>query len=125
MGHEQELRLALQAGRARSVTAVLHHSRIVQRQDTRLLTAQMWVRILPREPNQMTEDGGRTTDVRGETYLSSVVRHPSSDHPSIAQLAQSTWLRARRSQVRVLLDGPIISGRSAARQRSWPGTRRS
>lgn len=89
-GHEQGLRPALQAGRARSVTAVFHHSRVVQRQDARLLTAQCGF----------------------ESYL-------GSQYPSIAQSEQSTRLRAGRSQVRVLLDGPTLQG--VAQSGSAPG----
>ena len=75
----------------------------------------MWVRILPREPNQTTEDGRQT--IAHFAYLSSVLRHPN---PSIAQSEQSTRLRTGRSQVRVLLDGPNFRvWRSLAALLAW------
>ena len=69
---------------------MFHHSRVVQRQDARLLTAQCGF----------------------ESYL-------GSHYPSIAQSEQSTRLRAGRSQVRVLLDGPTLQG--VAQPGSAPG----
>src|SRR5262249_52956315 len=72
------------------------------------VTARSEVRFLSLPPIQRTDDGGRMADdARVICLPSSVLRHPN---PSIAQLEQSTRLRTGRSQVRVLLDGPI-SGR--------------